>query len=104
MKRKGCNKMGVKYGREYTDILFDLTKHMELIEEIYECFDMSEQEWGSLAGEERLECIRTLADDVFYGLGAEPVIEVGCGTVQYDSSRHLIQIHHGEVTSIVHLV
>jgi hypothetical protein len=96
--------MVMKYEREYTDILFDLMKHMESIEEIYGCFDMSKQEWGALAGQQRLECIRTLADDVFYGLGAEPVIEVGRGTVQYDSSRHLIQIYSGQVTSIVHLV
>jgi len=96
--------MGVKYGREYTDILLDLMKHTESIKEIYDCFDMSKQEWGALAGQERLECIRTFTDDVFYGLGAEPVIEVGRGTVQYDSSRHLIQIHSGQVTSIVHLV
>ncbi|WP_272941384.1 hypothetical protein [Paenibacillus larvae] len=44
--------MGVKYGREYTDILLDLMKHTESIKEIYDCFDMSKQEWGALAGQE----------------------------------------------------
>jgi hypothetical protein len=94
--------MGVKFGREYTDIIHDFTRAMRDIDGINEFFEMNADEWSQLEQNEQYECIQTMADDVFYGLGAEPSVQVGQGTVVYDKSNHIIKVFSGE--NVVHVV
>jgi len=88
--------MDVKYGREYEDIIEELSAAIGEVEQIHDFFDMSDDDWDALDAAGRKACIRTLADDVFYGLGAEPVIELGLGAVRHDRDRHRLHVSQGE--------
>lgn len=94
--------MGVKYNREYRDIVRDLGHALGQIEDCYETFEMERGDWEALNREEQLEFMRTLADDIFYGLGAEPSIPVGAGKVQYDPANHIIKVW--TEPQVVHLI
>jgi hypothetical protein len=97
--------MGVKFGRVYSDIIHDFSAALEQIDDLYLCFEMSEDDWLGLEPEERSECIRTLADDLFYGLGTEGSLSVGSGTVSHDAGRHVLKVHAlPDMTAIVYLV
>ncbi|MFC0213721.1 hypothetical protein ACFFK0_14850 [Paenibacillus chartarius] len=97
--------MGVKFGREYGDIINDFTQALGSIDDLYTCFEMTKDDWNDLSGEEQEECVRTLADDLFYGLGSQPSLHVGGGTVTHDAQRHILKVHtKPDITSIVHLV
>lgn len=97
--------MGIKYGREYKDIVTDFMRGIALVDGYYDLFEMSEEEWQELSAEEQEECLRTLADDIFYGLGSSPVMQVGVGTVRYDSANHVLKVHDGEkLVSVIYLV
>jgi hypothetical protein len=88
--------MGVKHGREYGEILKDLTEAIGQIPDSYLFFEMEGNEWQQLSLGEKQEVHEALAEDLFYGLGAEPVIEVGCGVVMYDKQQHRINLLIGE--------
>jgi predicted fused transcriptional regulator/phosphomethylpyrimidine kinase len=94
--------MGVKFGREYADIIEDFYSAIRSIDRINEFFEMSEEDWQQLEAEDQNECVKTLADDIFYGLGTEPMIHVGGGVVVYDRDHHIIKVFNGE--KIVHVV
>lgn len=97
--------MGVRHAREYADILKDLTAAVAEIEKSYTFFEMEEEEWAVLPEEERHEVMEALADDVFFGLGEEPIIEVGGGMITYNSKHHIIEVTQGDkVTQIIRLV
>ncbi len=76
--------MGVKFGREYNDIVSDLTAAMGHIRDCYEFFEMSEEDWIQMGKDEQTECLKTLADDVFFALGSDPILHVGKGLLVYD--------------------
>lgn len=58
-----------------------------------------------LPAEDRHEVMEALADDVFFGLGEDPVIGVGSGTITYNSKHHVIEVSQGEkVTQIIRLI
>ncbi|MDF2814461.1 MAG: hypothetical protein K0Q81_661 [Paenibacillus sp.] len=84
--------MGVKFGREYEDIVRELSDALIRMNNVHDSFEMSEEQWGQLEEEERSECIRTLADDLFYALGADPVMYIGSGKVIYDREHHIIKL------------
>jgi hypothetical protein len=84
--------MGVKFAREYEDIHRELAEAIYGIEDVYEFFEMSADDWIALTDEERGECVRTLTDDVFYALGSDPRLEIGSGSIRYDGSRHIIKV------------
>lgn len=88
--------MGVKHGREYDEILTDLTVAVGEIPDSYLFFEMDEQDWHQLAAEERREVHEALAEDLFYALGTEPVITVGSGVVMYDKDLHRINLLIGD--------
>lgn len=88
--------MGVKHGRDYGDILVDLTAAVGRISDSYVFFEMEPVEWNLLSEEERLEVLEALAEDLFYGLGNEPVIPVGSAVVIYDQATHRINLLIGE--------
>ncbi|GIP40023.1 hypothetical protein J31TS4_33030 [Paenibacillus sp. J31TS4] len=94
--------MGVKFGREYEDIIHDLSMAMADLGNCHEFFEMSGDDWGQLEEEERKDCIATLADDVFYGLGAEPTMSLGACQFHYDRQNHLIKIFSEE--KVIHMV
>jgi hypothetical protein len=97
--------MGVKHAREYKEILNDLTEALGAINNSYEFFEMTDEEWGELALPERSEVIEALADDVFYGLGVEPTITVGDGIVTYHPKFHIIEVAvDGKEVRIVRLI
>ncbi|GKS14275.1 hypothetical protein [Paenibacillus chitinolyticus] len=96
--------MGIKFGREYEDIIRDLMNGLGHVDGFYGFFEMSEADWHELPEEDRQECLRTLADDVFYGLGSEPLLQIADAKVRYLKDRHLIQIDHDDqVVTIVRL-
>jgi len=97
--------MGIKFGREYNDIIDDFTEALQSVERCHEFLEMSAEEWGGLEAEEQRECIKTLADDLFYGLGTESHMSIGGCTVTHDAKRHLIRIDHSDaLTRVIHLV
>lgn len=88
--------MGVRFGREYDDIINELTSAIREVDQFYETFDMDEEAWRSLEEEEQNGCVRTLADDIFYGLGLESALSVGRGIIRYDNKKHIITVNNGE--------
>lgn len=97
--------MGVKFGREYEDIVKDLTAAIRLIDDAYDFFEMSLHDWESLDEEEQTACLTTLADDIFFALGQSPQISVGRqGKLSYHASRHVITVSQGERVTIVKLI
>lgn len=97
--------MGVKHGRDYDGILTDLTAAVGEIPDSYLFFEMAEQDWMQLGIEEKREVQEALAEDLFYALGAEPVITVGSGIVMYDKDHHRINLLIGdEELTVVSLI
>ncbi|WP_028609518.1 hypothetical protein [Paenibacillus harenae] len=97
--------MGVRHAREYADILKDLTAAVGDIQESYTFFEMEREEWEALHEEDRHEVMEALADDVFFGLGEDPVIKVGQGVIAYNSKFHIIEVSQGDkVTQIIRLI
>ncbi|MCR8636071.1 MULTISPECIES: hypothetical protein [Paenibacillus] len=97
--------MGIKFGREYPDIINDFTEALYSMDECYSFLEMTSEEWNELEPEEQQECIKTLADDIFYGLGSDPKMIVGKCTISHDKDKHVIVIYHGEkLISVIYLV
>ncbi|NOU92039.1 hypothetical protein GC093_02150 [Paenibacillus sp. LMG 31456] len=97
--------MGIKFGREYPDIINDFTEALYSMDECYSFLEMTSEEWNELEPEEQQECIKTLADDIFYGLGSDPKMSVGKCTISHDKDKHVIVIYHGEkLISVIYLV
>lgn len=89
-------RLGVKHGREYDEILKELTVAVGQIEDSYLFFEMEAEEWAQLPGEDKHEVMEALAEDLFYGLGTEPVITVGSGIVIHDQDTHRINVLIGD--------
>lgn len=94
--------MGVKFGREYEEIIEELTGAMSGVRNCNELFEMSEEDWREMDEQERKDCITTLADDIFYGLGAESTMSFGSCQIVYDRDNHLIKIAAEE--KVVHII
>lgn len=97
--------MGIKFGREYSDIIKDLTRAIGQVDEFYDVLEMAQEDWNELDSEQQQECLKTLTDDIFYGLGSDPSMHVGAGVVRYDPDNHIIKVHNGDnLISIIYLV
>ncbi len=97
--------MGVKFKREYEDIVEEMTKAIFSIQDCYDLFEMSQEEWSMMEQEEQIDCIRTLADDIFYGLGNLPNLTIGSGKIEYDSENHILKVSSvPQVTHLIHLI
>lgn len=97
--------MGVKFNRHYPDIVQDLAQAVAAIPDCYDFFDMTAADWGELDDGERQAVVQTAADDIFYGLGNDSVIEVGSGKIEYDAANHIIKIASiPQVVHIIHLI
>ncbi|WP_138496380.1 hypothetical protein [Paenibacillus pinistramenti] len=88
--------MGVKHGRDYALILAELTEAMAAVPDSYIFFEMEPEDWERLPQEDRREVWEALAEDLFYGLGEEPVITVGSAVVMHDGAVHRINVLIGE--------
>ena len=94
--------MGVKFNREYNDIIGELASALGNMETCYKVLDMNAEEWSRLEAEDQQECLRTMADDIFYGLGTEPELVLESGSIQYDPGSHIIKVTVGD--NLVHLI
>jgi hypothetical protein len=63
-------------------------------------------QWIELEEADRTEYLRTLADDIFYGLGSVPVLPFGDGVITYDHGKHTIHIKYADdkVIRVIHLI
>ena len=84
--------MSLKFSREYKRIIDELASALLVIEDIYSFLNMEKNIWEKFQDEERKELIKTLADDIFYGLGQEPLMEIGEDKVQYSKEKSEIYI------------
>ncbi|HCW03279.1 MAG TPA: hypothetical protein DGK91_01310 [Clostridium sp.] len=84
--------MSLKFSREYKRIIDELASALLVIEDIYSFLNMEKNIWEKFQDEERKELIKTLADDIFYGLGQEPLMEIGEDKVQYSKEKNEIYI------------
>ena len=97
--------MGVKFGREYEDIIHDLSEAMRQVEDVYDFLEMPKEDWDAMGLELQKDCIQTMADDVFFALGHEKKLKVGQGIITYEKNRHTILVDHGnDVVTVVKLV
>ncbi|MCI3922272.1 hypothetical protein MO973_18745 [Paenibacillus sp. TRM 82003] len=94
--------MGVKFNREYKDIVQDLAVALRAIQDGYEAFEMTAEDWQSQDEAEQAEFMKTLADDIFYGLGKLSVMEIGSGKIEYDATNHIIKVYSDD--KVVHVV
>ncbi|WP_429374694.1 hypothetical protein [Paenibacillus sp. DS2015] len=88
--------MGVKHGRNYDDILQEFSTAVSQITDCYEFFEMEHDEWEQLPEEGKKEVLEALAEDLFYGLGTDSMINVGSGVVIYDCDIHRINVLIGK--------
>jgi len=84
--------MGIKFQRKYEDIINDMISSVEDIDNLYDFIDMKQESWNSMRDEQRQACIKTMADDLLYGLGYYEKIDVGSGQVIYDSEKEIIKV------------
>jgi hypothetical protein len=98
--------VGVKFAREYETIIADLVQAIGEMEGCADLLEMDPEQWVELDETDRAECLRTLADDIFYGLGSEPVLPFGDGFITYDPVKHTIHIKYAEdkIIRIVRLI
>lgn len=98
--------MGVKFAKEYETIIADLVQAIEEMPGCAELLEIDPGQWVELDEIDRAECLRTLADDIFYGLGTESVLPFGDGVITYDSSNHIIQVKYAaeKIIRIIHLI
>jgi hypothetical protein len=94
--------LGVKFNREYQEIIDDMIPAIASIPDCHSFFDMTLEEWTDMEAQDKGECLRTLADDLFYGLGVEHQIDVGAGTLEYDADKHLIKVKPD--AAVVHVI
>ncbi|GAE09271.1 hypothetical protein JCM10914_5626 [Paenibacillus sp. JCM 10914] len=88
--------MGVKHGRDYGDILKELTEAVGRISDSYVFLRWILRTGTGWVDSEKNEVHEALAEDLFYALGTEPVITVGSGVVMHDQANHRIHILIGE--------
>lgn len=97
--------MGVKFAREYEDIVEDLGRAIQRIEQFYKFFYMTDEDWGELPDDEQQACVKTLADDIFFALGSNRQISVGAGFVHYNADKHVLTVEDGrKIVTVVNLV
>ena len=84
--------MGVKYYKEYVQIIEELASGLMRIDGFYEFFDMALEDWNLSSKEDRIGFAKTMADDLFYALGSDTKIELGSGAIKYIQEEAVIKI------------
>lgn len=88
--------MGVKFGREYAAIISEFSQALGPVDGIGAFLEMDAGEWEALGSEGQIDCIRTIADDLFYALGAEKEVSIGSARIVYDELHHRIRIYYAD--------
>jgi len=88
--------MDIVFQRRYELIIRDLMEAVQKVENFYEFFEMDQGDWNALGKEEQNDCIRAMSNDVLYGLGGQPVLQMGAGMVVYDREKGYIKVFDGE--------
>lgn len=84
--------MGVKFLRDYDDIILELQNSILTIPKFYTFLGMDDEDFSSLSKSSKEEFAKTLSDDLFYGLDAEGTIEIGEGTLKLNENNKTIEI------------
>ena len=84
--------MGVRFNREYEDILKDFTEALASIEDSAAFVEMEVSEWKQLKPIIRKEIAQTIADDLFFALGEDAIIDFGQTKAVYDPTSHEIAL------------
>jgi hypothetical protein len=84
--------MGVRFNREYEEILKDFSTALASLEDSAEFVEMDVNDWHKLSEKERLAIAQTVADDLFFALGEDPILEFGNTKVIYDPAFHDLTI------------
>lgn len=94
--------MGVKYKKDYDHIIGELMDALKFVERFYTFFYMDDLDWKKLGKDEQEDCLRTMSHDIIYGLGGEPIMQVGRGTISYDEEQGQIRVSDGQ--KCVHVI
>ena len=62
------------------------------IDNFYEFFDMTLEDWNLSSKADRISIAKTMADDLFYALGSDTEIELGSGAIKYKQEEAVIKI------------
>lgn len=84
--------MGLKFTREYDEIIDDFAEGIKNFNNFYEFLNMDENIWNEMPQEQQQEIIKTLADDLFYALGNDKIIDLGSDIIKYLSYENCIVI------------
>jgi hypothetical protein len=96
--------MGVRYARDYSNIIKELASALSSLEGAPDFFGMDPEDWSLLDADDRFELFKTAADDIFYALGLEASVSIGCGRVEYDEVNHILKVIDAVKISIINLV
>jgi len=94
--------MAVRYKRQYSLIIQDLVEALKHLEGYYRLIGFDDKGWNRLDEEQQYECLKTMSHDIIYGLGGEPIMQVGRGTISYDEEQAQIRISDGQ--KCVHVI
>jgi hypothetical protein len=95
------SRLGVRFNREYEDILLDFSAALAELEDSAAFVEMSIADWRKLKPKERIEIAQTVADDLFFALGDEPVLSFGDTQVVYDNQLHRLSIIKSDKSTVV---
>lgn len=96
--------VGIKFTRDYNDIVNDMSHAIPNIDQFYRFLDMEKEQWEALSMREQHECTKTMCDDLFFALGSISTIEIEGGWVSYERTKNVITVNSGEtVIAIIHL-
>jgi hypothetical protein len=96
--------MGIKYTRVYSVLNDEFAEYLLEVEDLYDFFEMSKEEWNYHNDEDKRSLAKTVADDLFYGLSSENEINVGSAVVSLDNSNEIIKFTYENGSSkILHM-
>lgn len=97
--------MGIKFFRQYNDIIYDLVDLLIDIPNVYTFFDMPQNDWDCLSKSNKKKYTETLADDLFFALGVEKEFVIGSGKIVYNDLEHTLEVSDDKsIIGIVNLI
>lgn len=88
--------MGLKYTKEYTLIIDELTRALEDFENLHELFEMNLTDWKLLSKTQQIEILNTLSDDIFYALGSKNEYIIENQKIKYNIENKSLDIFINE--------
>lgn len=97
--------MGVKFAREYEDIVAEIATNISEFEAVYDFLGINKEDWDAFSKANKIACVKTLSDDIFYALGEAEEMEVGEECIIYDSMQHRIVFKYvSGAAKTIHLI